>query len=163
MRFVRTYFEICNIKNIIIMTDFETNIFKIVDDELDHLLKEKYGATIKFEIYTTEGQQALEIIQNHNLITFRDLEINNCIADISLNGRYVITSGGIKKYLNNLREKVLQKENKEELELEKIKKEIILLKNQLGDYRTNKWIALLALIISVSLAILELLKFLTHK
>jgi hypothetical protein len=124
--------------NNLTMIDFNA-VCNLVDEELARFSKEKNGTSIKFDIYTTLGQQALEIIEQHNLITFRGSDKAICIADITLNGEGVIASGGLNTYLDSLGKKVQLKEEKESLEFEKMQSELVLLKMQIVDFNANKW------------------------
>ena len=130
--------------------------YNIIDKELEHLSKES-DAAIDFNIYSTVGQQALKIIQDHVLITFRSANIPGSMADIQPKGLEVLKIGGIKNYLDKLNNKTIQGEAKEALEIEKLQHDILYLKNQLTDYKSNKRRTSFALIIAIIALLLQLL------
>jgi hypothetical protein len=145
------------------MTNFEKNVYANIDNALHLLSKSNTGEPLPFNSRDSEGKEAISIIRQHNLISFRSTNINRSIVDITTTGHKVLEMGGINIYLNKLNDIEIRKQNKESLELDKLFSEVQILQRQLSDYTRNKIIAIAAFVISVCLSLLELYKLIANK
>lgn len=116
-------------------TDLEEQAFIIVDNYLTDLIKSSdiplfnmYGASKQYII-------AKQILEKYDLINYRAPGNASSIVDITTKGLTINKNGGIRLYLVSIAQKLEEKEN---LELQKLRSENKKLLNDLVEFRTIK-------------------------
>ncbi|WP_345948426.1 hypothetical protein ABDD95_16415 [Mucilaginibacter sp. PAMB04274] len=120
----------------------------IIDNYLLHLKSVPGGSDI-FQVQNRSdntGQEAIRLMYQHNLISQRNPGNRNSIIDITSEGILVIDNGGFAKFIGKAE---VKKQNKQALEEEKLKYDVI---NAKRIFRTYWWTfgaAITALLISL--------------
>ncbi len=145
-------------------SELEEKTFLVVDKFLNEL--NTFNTEISF--YTNGNSKeyflAKELMLKYDLIKYRKPGSNTSIVDITQNGLTILKGGGIKVFLSKSAQKMEEREN---LEMQKLRGEIDDLTNRLMDYDNVKSrsvrsdrLAILAIILT---AIGLLLQWLTYR
>ncbi|EKT3964972.1 hypothetical protein JE957_002428, partial [Flavobacterium psychrophilum] len=94
----------------------------------------------------------IEILENNSLII--ETEHGNCT--------YLITEKG-EKYLKQITEKLDYEAEKERVEFEKSKTDLVLAQKMLKEYPYTKWFARISIIIALGLAFLEIIQYIKEQ
>lgn len=112
-------------------TEQEEKAFVVIDNFLNELTSSSKGGWFNTYGKPTEYFLAKELMDKYRLITYRNLGSKMSIVDIGDNGLTIIKTGGIKKYLLSNNQKSEEKEN---LELQRLRLENEKLVNELVDF-----------------------------
>lgn len=124
-------------------------VYKNVDNLLTSLRDEGTGTLYQLgELYDTEGQMAKNILVDNGLISFQMGYVTTDSAiDINENGLSVLDAGGIEMFLSKKKNTSQEKEN---LELQKLRSENEVLVNELIEFPKIKtqrnWLFIIAAI-----------------
>lgn len=143
-------------------TELEEKAFKVVDEFLGELQSSKNEKSFFTYGKPQEFFLAKELMKMHKLIIYRIPSSDTSICDIGPMGIEVIKKGGIKKYLVSINQ---SKEEKENLELQQLRKNIEVLTNQHNDYLQEKkrfvrsewgmWLSLVVSAIAVAISLFK--------
>lgn len=141
----------------------EQEAFKIVDNFLSKLSrKEECSYHSLAEINNkTEGQIAWNILCEHGLILFRNGKINSrdSYLDISQPGIHVLKNGGYAAFHIKRKKELEEERLRISTEAEKNEIDLKLAKLTLSDYSTTKRKANIAIIVSLILVAIEIIKW----
>ena len=112
------------------------------------LRNEGINEKIDFYFERTSFLNNIEILENNSLII--ETEHGNCT--------YLITEKG-EKYLKQITEKLDYEAEKERIEFEKSKTDLILAQKMLKEYPYTKWFARISIVIALGLGILEIIRY----
>jgi hypothetical protein len=141
-------------------SELEEKSFKVIDEFLLKL----QSSPESFITYgkPTEFFLAKDLMKTHKLIAYRIPGSDTSICDISQTGLEVIKKGGMKNYLLSISQ---SKEEKENLELQQLRTNVINLTNQHIDYLRdrkrfirNEWAMWLTLLLAAIAIIISLAK-----
>ena len=116
------------------------------------LRNEGINEKIDFYFERTSFLNNIEILENNSLII--ETEHGNCT--------YLITEKG-EKYLKQITEKLDYEAEKERIEFEKSKTDLILAQKMLKEYPYTKWFARISIVIALGLGILEIIRYIKGK
>lgn len=119
---------------------FEKNIVNLRDPDLYLKIDEYFDRTVFV--------QNIDFLERNNLI----------IEDDNRDSIYSITNKG-KKLLNQIIEEEKYIEEKERIEFEKSKTDLILAQKMLKEYPYTKWFARISIVIALGLGILEIIRY----
>jgi hypothetical protein len=138
--------------------DLELKAFTIIDKFLLAISENKeknfitYGKNQEYFI-------AKQLMEKYDLINFRAPGETMSIVDITIDGLNVLKAGGMINFLKNIDDQNETAILKQDLEIEKLDIEIGLINKQLKDYLKTKSWAIAAVIISASVLIFEIIKW----
>ena len=112
------------------------------------LRNEEIIKKIDFYFERTSFLNDIEILENNSLII--ETEHGNCT--------YLITEKG-EKYLKQITEKLDYETEKERIEFEKSKTDLVLAQKMLEEFPKTKWIARISIVIALGLGILEIIRY----
>ena len=112
------------------------------------LRNEAINEKIDFYFERTSFLNNIEILENNSLII--ETEHGNCT--------YLITEKG-EKYLKQITEKLDYEAEKERIEFEKSKTDLVLAQKMLKEFPKTKWIARISIVIALGLGILEIIRY----
>ena len=112
------------------------------------LRNEGINEKIDFYFERTSFLNNIEILENNSLII--ETEHGNCT--------YLITEKG-EKYLKQITEKLDYEAEKERIEFEKSKTDLVLAQKMLKEFPKTKWIARISIVIALGLGILEIIRY----
>ena len=112
------------------------------------LRNEGINEKIDFYFERTSFLNNIEILENNGLII--ETEHGNCT--------YLITEKG-EKYLKQITEKLDYETEKERIEFEKSKTDLVLAQKMLKEFPKTKWIARISIVIALGLGILEIIRY----
>ena len=112
------------------------------------LRNEGINEKIDFYFERTSFLNNIEILENNSLII--ETEHGNCT--------YLITEKG-EKYLKQITEKLDYEAEKECIEFEKSKTDLVLAQKMLKEFPKTKWIARISIVIALGLGILEIIRY----
>ena len=112
------------------------------------LRNEGINEKIDFYFERTSFLNNIEILENNSLII--ETEHGNCA--------YLITEKG-EKYLKQITEKLDYEAEKERIEFEKSKTDLVLAQKMLKEFPKTKWIARISIVIALGLGILEIIRY----
>ena len=112
------------------------------------LRNEGINEKIDFYFERTSFLNNIEILENNSLII--ETEHGNCT--------YLITEKG-EKYLKQITEKLDYEAEKERIEFEKSKTDLVLAQKMLEEFPKTKWIARISIVIALGLGILEIIRY----
>lgn len=128
-------------------TEQEEKAFVVIDNFLKELTSSNKGGWFNTYGKPTEYLLAKELMDKHRLITYRNPGNKMSIVDMGDNGLTIIKHGGIKKYLLSINQKSEEKEN---LELQRLRLENEKLVNDLVDFPKIKsqrnWLLIIAVV-----------------
>ena len=112
------------------------------------LRNEAINEKIDFYFERTSFLNNIEILENNSLII--ETEHGNCT--------YLITEKG-EKYLKQITENLDYEAEKERIEFEKSKTDLVLAQKMLKEFPKTKWIARISIVIALGLGILEIIRY----
>ena len=112
------------------------------------LRNEEIIKKIDFYFERTSFLNDIEILENNSLII--ETEHGNCT--------YLITEKG-EKYLKQITENLDYEAEKERIEFEKSKTDLVLAQKMLKEFPKTKWIARISIVIALGLGILEIIRY----
>ena len=112
------------------------------------LRNEEIIKKIDFYFERTSFLNNIEILENNSLII--ETEHGNCT--------YLITEKG-EKYLKQITIKLDYETEKERIEFEKSKTDLVLAQKMLEEFPKTKWIARISIVIALGLGILEIIRY----
>ena len=112
------------------------------------LRNEGINEKIDFYFERTSFLNNIEILENNSLII--ETEHGNCT--------YLITEKG-EKYLKQITIKLDYETEKERIEFEKSKTDLVLAQKMLKEFPKTKWIARISIVIAFGLGILEIIRY----
>ena len=112
------------------------------------LRNEGINEKIDFYFERTSFLNNIEILENNSLII--ETEHGNCT--------YLITEKG-EKYLKQITIKLDYETEKERIEFEKSKTDLVLAQKMLEEFPKTKWIARISIVIALGLGILEIIRY----
>ena len=112
------------------------------------LRNEGINEKIDFYFERTSFLNNIEILENNSLII--ETEHGNCT--------YLITEKG-EKYLKQITENLDYEAEKERIEFEKSKTDLVLAQKMLKEFPKTKWIARISIVIALGLGILEIIRY----
>ena len=112
------------------------------------LRNEGINEKIDFYFERTSFLNNIEILENNSLII--ETEHGNCT--------YLITEKG-EKYLKQITIKLDYETEKERIEFEKSKTDLVLAQKMLKEFPKTKWIARISIVIALGLGILEIIRY----
>ena len=112
------------------------------------LRNEEIIKKIDFYFERTSFLNDIEILENNSLII--ETEHGNCT--------YLITEKG-EKYLKQITIKLDYETEKERIEFEKSKTDLVLAQKMLEEFPKTKWIARISIVIALGLGILEIIRY----
>ena len=112
------------------------------------LRNEEIIKKIDFYFERTSFLNDIEILENNSLII--ETEHGNCT--------YLITEKG-EKYLKQITIKLDYETEKERIEFEKSKTDLVLAQKMLKEFPKTKWIARISIVIALGLGILEIIRY----
>ena len=112
------------------------------------LRNEGINEKIDFYFERTSFLNNIEILENNSLII--ETEHGNCT--------YLITQKG-ENYLKQITEKLDYEAEKERIEFEKSKTDLVLAQKMLEEFPKTKWIARISIVIALGLGILEIIRY----
>ena len=112
------------------------------------LRNEAINEKIDFYFERTSFLNDIEILENNSLII--ETEHGNCT--------YLITEKG-EKYLKQITIKLDYETEKERIEFEKSKTDLVLAQKMLKEFPKTKWIARISIVIALGLGILEIIRY----
>ena len=112
------------------------------------LRNEGINEKIDFYFERTSFLNDIEILENNSLII--ETEHGNCT--------YLITEKG-EKYLKQITIKLDYETEKERIEFEKSKTDLVLAQKMLKEFPKTKWIARISIVIALGLGILEIIRY----
>ena len=116
------------------------------------LRNEGINEKIDFYFERTSFLNNIEILENNSLII--ETEHGNCT--------YLITEKG-EKYLKQITEKLDYEAEKERIEFEKSKTDLVLAQKMLEEFPKTKWIARISIVIALGLGILEIIRYIKEQ
>ena len=112
------------------------------------LRNEEIIKKIDFYFERTSFLNDIEVLENNSLII--ETEHGNCT--------YLITEKG-EKYLKQITIKLDYETEKERIEFEKSKTDLVLAQKMLEEFPKTKWIARISIVIALGLGILEIIRY----
>ena len=116
------------------------------------LRNEGINEKIDFYFERTSFLNDIEILENNSLII--ETEHGNCT--------YLITEKG-EKYLKQITIKLDYETEKERIEFEKSKTDLVLAQKMLKEFPKTKWIARISIVIALGLGILEIIRYIKEQ